>query len=111
MRLCLSLAIWAVLAGAALAEPGPSDADGAQRLAQAVRPRVEPAVAPGPAEARLAGVAQTSIARRFADDRVTGSLGFLCGRPDEAGETGRETPLGSDPHGRFLGARLSIALR
>ncbi|WP_297696967.1 hypothetical protein [Phenylobacterium sp.] len=110
-RLSLCLAMWAVLGGTAFAQTPSSDPDGAQRLAEAVRPHAPAASLASPADARLAGVAQTSIERRFANGRISGALGFLCGRPDSAAETGHETAYGADPHGRFLGARLSIALR
>jgi hypothetical protein len=53
---------------------------------------------------RAAGLARTSVDRRL-DDGVTGSLGFLCGiEPGFAGNA----ITGSDPHGRFLGAKLSF---
>ena len=87
-------------------------------LAAAVRPGPQQpsfAAIPTPSsrqrDARPEGVAQTSIERRFASERVTGSLGFLCGRPDNLSGSGGATVFGTDPHGRFVGARLSIALR
>ena len=57
------------------------------------------------------GVAKTAIDRRFERSQVSGSLGFLCGRPDSLDERADSQPLGSDPQGRFLGARLSFAFR
>ena len=55
------------------------------------------------------GVARTAIDRRFDRDRASGALGFLCGRPDSLDERAKSQPLGSDPEGRFLGGRFSIA--
>lgn len=110
-RVSLTLTIWVLLGGTALAQTARSDPDSVRRLAEAVRPHAPAASLATPIDARPEVVAQTSIERRFGDGRISGALGFLCGRPDSAAETGRETPLGSDPHGRFLGARLSIALR
>lgn len=57
---------------------------------------------------RQAGVARTSLDHPFARGGLTGSVGFLCGlqpRLDESSGAG----YGFDPHGRFLGARLSRA--
>ncbi|MDB5453171.1 MAG: hypothetical protein JWO33_1749 [Caulobacteraceae bacterium] len=53
---------------------------------------------------RAAGLARTAVDRRFASDDLTGSLGFLCGIEPGFKENG---VTGSDPHGRFLGAKLS----
>lgn len=58
----------------------------------------------------LAGVAQTAIDRRFEHGKAEAAVGFLCGRPeDRTGQAARV--IGDDPHGRFLGARLSLAIR
>ncbi len=56
------------------------------------------------------GVAKTSIESRF-EKGASGAIGFLCGRPDSLDERASSQPLGSDPQGRFLGARLSFAFR
>jgi hypothetical protein len=54
--------------------------------------------------------ATTSVDRKFgARDDLTGSLGFLCGRQPEHTEAGGAAAFGSDPHGRFVGAKLSLA--
>ena len=42
---------------------------------------------------------------------VAAALGFLCGIQDSAGRQGASAAFGSDPHGRFLGAKLSLAFR
>jgi hypothetical protein len=57
------------------------------------------------------GVAKTAVDRRFERQGATGAIGFLCGRPDSLDERASGQPLGSDPQGRFLGARLSFAFR
>ena len=57
---------------------------------------------------REAGIARTSLDRHFAPGGLVGSVGFLCGlqpRLDEASGSA----YGLDPHGRFLGAKLSRA--
>jgi len=60
---------------------------------------------------RVAGIAKTSMESRFTEsDDVTGSLGFLCGLQPGQKPTGAAAARGYDPNGRFLGAKLSIAL-
>ncbi len=61
---------------------------------------------------RKAGVARTAIDRRLVSDRVTGSLGFLCGLHAAVGDDiGAAAMRGSDPQGKFLGAKLSFAFK
>jgi hypothetical protein len=57
------------------------------------------------------GVARTSVDHRFEGKDASGAFGFLCGRPDSLDERAAAGAYGSDPHGRFLGARLSLAFR
>jgi hypothetical protein len=57
---------------------------------------------------RQAGVARTSLDHQFARDGLTGSVGFLCGLQPRLDESSGAA-YGFDPHGRFLGARLSRA--
>ena len=85
--------------------------------------RAEPSVVAGPArsaapvvltyspdrQALPPGIVRTSIDRSFSRDRVTGSAGFLCGRPDFPVQSGSAGAYGSDPSGRFLGASLRLA--
>lgn len=59
---------------------------------------------------RAAGIARTSVDRRFGRDDVTGSLGFLCGLQPRA-DKDLGAAHGYDPNGRFLGAKLSFAFR
>ena len=56
--------------------------------------------------------AKTAIDHRFSRrDDVTGSLGFLCGLQPGHNEAGSAAAYGADPHGRFVGAKLSFAFR
>ena len=57
------------------------------------------------------GMARTSIDHRFEGKAASGAFGFLCGRPDSLDDRAAASALGADPHGRFLGARLSLAFR
>jgi hypothetical protein len=96
------------LAGGAQAQllslaPPPPKAEAAALNAAVLAPDRQSHALPQP------GVARTAIDRRFDRDRASGALGFLCGRPDSLDERARSQPLGSDPQGRFLGGRFSIA--
>ncbi|MDZ4369962.1 MAG: hypothetical protein U1C74_00880 [Phenylobacterium sp.] len=102
------------LAGTAAAQPVSPE----RALALAVRERPAPDIrisySPEVAEAlalRRAGLAKTSVDRRLGDDDMTGSLGFLCGIQPGADRGGAAAARGVDPHGRFLGAKLSLAFR
>ena len=56
--------------------------------------------------------AKTAIDHRFSrSDDVTGSLGFLCGLLPGHAAAGGAAAFGQDPHGRFVGAKLSFAFR
>ena len=56
--------------------------------------------------------ARTAVERSFARrDEVKGSLGFLCGLQPGHNEAGSAGAYGVDPHGRFVGAKLSFAFR
>jgi hypothetical protein len=57
-------------------------------------------------------LAKTAIEHHFAQrDDLKGSLGFLCGLQPGHGDTGVASAYGSDPHGRFVGAKFSIAFQ
>ena len=102
-RLTMALA-FLLVAGAAQAAPAPGQSTaGADQLNAAVRARPAGVTPPLPP-----GLAHTSLETRFARD-ATGAVGFLCGRGDSLDERAASSPLGSDPHGRFLGAKLSFA--
>jgi hypothetical protein len=58
-----------------------------------------------------AGIARTSIDRRFDDDSATGSFGYLCGLNPGQKMSGAAGAAGYDPMGKFLGAKLSFAFR
>jgi hypothetical protein len=61
---------------------------------------------------RVAGIAKTSVESRLAEnDDVTGALGFLCGLQPGQKPTGAAAARGYDPSGRFIGAKLSFALK
>ena len=54
--------------------------------------------------------ATTAVDRKFGKrDDLTGAFGVLCGRQPEHTESGGAAAYGSDPHGRFVGAKLSLA--
>jgi hypothetical protein len=56
--------------------------------------------------------AKTAIDRRFGRrDDITASLGFLCGLQPGHNDAGGAAAYGFDPHGRFVGAKLSFAFR
>jgi hypothetical protein len=56
--------------------------------------------------------ARTAVDHRFSRrDNITGSIGFLCGLQPGHTEAGGAAAYGGDPHGRFLGAKLSFAFR
>lgn len=56
--------------------------------------------------------AKTAVERHFTrSSDVTGAFGFLCGLQPAHTESGAAAAYGSDPHGRFVGAKFSIAFR
>jgi len=55
--------------------------------------------------------AKTAVDHRFAQRDLTGSIGFLCGLQPGHKDTGGAAAYGVDPHGRFVGAKLSLAFR
>ena len=56
--------------------------------------------------------AKTAVDHRFTRrEDVTGQFGFLCGLKPGHNESGGAAAYGVDPHGRFVGAKLSIAFR
>lgn len=94
-------------AAVATAIAGPIDAKAAPTRPLDLTPATPRAQAFDQANAlRAAGLARTSLDRRFADEGVTGSLGFLCGLQPSG-----DSRAGSDPHGRFVGAKFSLAFR
>ncbi len=94
----------AAAATACRAEPAPPAS--AAALNAAVSARFADAGA-----GKAQGMARTSIDHRFEGNEASGALVFLCGRPDSLDDRAAGSALGSDPHGRFLGARLSLAFR
>jgi hypothetical protein len=130
-HLLIAAAAILALAGAARAQPLdlrlPSLADAAAPAAplgvvgsQTARPAPDLAnpldpLAPTTLQASTlstAVFARTAIDHRFARrDDLTGSFGFLCGLQPGHTESGVAAAYGTDPHGRFVGARFSIAFK
>ena len=113
------------LTGSAHAATTPADAQAAARTLQSLLPHATEA--PRPADlasavlpvrdtlagaVRLpAGVARTSIDHSFSPGKISGSAGFVCGLQDSLEHSGAREITGYDPHGRFVGAKLSFAFR
>jgi hypothetical protein len=56
--------------------------------------------------------AKTALDRKFSgNDRLSGSVGFLCGLQPGHADSGAGAAYGVDPHGRFVGAKFSIAFK
>jgi hypothetical protein len=94
---------------AALPVKAPADAGrAAPDLANPLDPLAPTAV---PANAMQSAVfAKTAVDHRFSGKSdLTGSFGFLCGLQPGHGDAG--SAYGVDPHGRFVGAKLSFAFR
>lgn len=98
--------------GAAQAQTAPPRLDLRPRTLATPAPDLAPLRAAVFAQAnalRSIGVARTSVDRHVAGDGVTGSLGFLCGLQPHLNDSGAAQTYGVDPHGRFVGAKLSYA--
>ena len=96
-------------AGAAKAETDPLTAVAfASRGAPLVRASLPTSTSPATRTGADA-LPKRSIDLRFSPKDVTGSVGFLCGREPGQSHTGSASAFGYDPHGRFLGAKLSRA--
>jgi hypothetical protein len=115
----------AAMAGAGHAATTDADAQAAARTLQSLRPQaaatpsaadlarsVLPVRAAAGAAAPLpAGVVRTSVDHSFSPGKVSGSAGFVCGLQESLDHSGAREVTGSDPHGRFVGAKLSFAFR
>ncbi|THD60694.1 hypothetical protein [Phenylobacterium sp.] len=54
--------------------------------------------------------AKTAVETRLAGrSDLTGGFGFLCGLQPGHNESGGAAAYGDDPHGRFVGAKFSLA--
>lgn len=54
--------------------------------------------------------AKTALETKLAGrSDLTGGLGFMCGLQPGHNESGGAAAYGSDPHGRFVGAKFSLA--
>ena len=103
----IALGVLLLAAGAAsAAEPTAAAPDAKATLNAAVSARFSDAGAQ-----KAQGMARTSVDHRFASKDASGAFGFLCGRPDSLDERAASSAYGSDPHGRFLGAKFSLAFR
>jgi hypothetical protein len=107
--LALALAATLALAGAARAEPGPQTV--APPPAAGSSAALKAAVFAEAAEGKGQAMSRVAVDHRFAKSDATAAVGFLCARPDSLDERAASSAYGSDPHGRFLGARLSVAFR
>ncbi|MEO8115590.1 MAG: hypothetical protein ABI655_14480, partial [Phenylobacterium sp.] len=60
---------------------------------------------------RVPGAPRTSVDHRFGPAGLVGQAGFLCGLQPSLDHAGGREITGFDPHGRFVGAKLSFAFR
>lgn len=93
-------------AGVSLAgAPAPPTPD----LADPLDPQARPKLVVDPLNSEV--FARTSVDHHFGkgDGGATASAGFLCGRQPGHGDSGAAAAYGVDPHGRFVGAKLSFA--
>jgi hypothetical protein len=119
MKRALLIVALAAIGGAAHAEQAPVlysmlPHDGAQSPTAALMDaaRARPSATPLYAEAnvlRAAGIARTSIDKTFASDSATLAAGFICGLQPGVEKNGGAGAFGYDPHGRFIGAKFSLA--
>jgi hypothetical protein len=73
---------------------------------------IGPAARPRPASMIEAAVLPSrSIDRRLGSNGPVASAGFLCGLQEGVSNRGSASAAGWDPHGRFLGAKLTFAFR
>lgn len=98
------------LASAGAATPVLASEDNAQALRAAVYAAASSRAGPtAQTRMRLAESGPDAIAKTAIDQRIggglTGSLGFMCGNARAAAPS----PLGYDPAGRFIGARIGFA--
>jgi len=76
-------------------------------LANPLDPIARPVLQPGAMESAV--FAKTALDHRFAGKSdLSGSVGFLCGLQPGHNDRGGAAAYGADPHGRFLGAKVSI---
>ena len=112
MRMILAATVSMILAGVANAEPAASTPRPLLRSARASTAPAQPAplaLRRTPDVAlRPPGIGQTGIDRALSS-RLSGSAGFICGRPDGPDVAGSAAARGYDPHGRFVGASLRLA--
>ena len=85
--------------------PAPATPD----LADPLDPQARPKLVVDPLNSEV--FARTSVDHHFgkSDTGATASAGVLCGRQQGHGDSGGSAAYGVDPHGRFVGAKLSFA--
>jgi hypothetical protein len=108
----LNLSLPATAATAPLAySPLPSaPAKAVPDLANPLDPQARPVLQTNALDTAV--FARTAVDHRFeGKTNATASLGFLCGLQPGHNDTGGAAAYGVDPHGRFVGARFSIAFR
>ncbi len=71
----------------------------------ALDPQVRPKLQPQTLDSAV--FAKTAVDRKIGG--ATASAGFLCGRMPGHADSGMAGAYGVDPHGRFVGAKLSFA--
>ncbi|MBS0332101.1 MAG: hypothetical protein JSS35_04995 [Proteobacteria bacterium] len=91
-----------VTAAGAPAKPTPD-------LADPLDPQTRPKLVVNPLDSEV--FAKTSVDHHFSkgDGGATASAGFLCGLQPGHATSGGVAAYGVDPHGRFVGAKLSFA--
>ena len=105
-RLLIGIVTASLLAGAAQAQSVPQPLTPFQNAAAPAPPMSRSATLTEAKARQAAGFAKTSIEHRFDRSDVTGSFGFLCGLQPRLNEH-IGAANGYDPHGRFIGAKLS----
>jgi hypothetical protein len=78
-------------------------------LADPADPQARPKLVVDPLNSEV--FAKTSVDHHFgkSDGGATASAGVLCGRQPGHGDSGGSAAYGFDPHGRFVGGKLSFA--
>jgi hypothetical protein len=114
MSLANLLAGLAAATGLVVAAPATA-AESSMPAAGAATPRLDLSRLSSPYDEgqalKAAGVARTSVDRRFEDRPGSLSAGFLCGANPQTQTSGGVGALGLDRDGRFLGAQLKLGFR
>ena len=77
-------------------------------LADPLDPQARPALQTNTLDTAV--FAKTAVERKLSSNsRLSASAGFLCGLQPGQHNSGADAAYGVDPHGRFMGAKFSIA--